>query len=183
MGTLPAAIVLLVFGSFFGSTLGSCVTTPPVWECGVLYQPILTFEKTTVKECGFNATKNLFSKVKAVRYADANKNLTYRLIMVDPDAPGHDNGDAWLHWIQSGVQGADLLKGHFNGKEITSYNPPTPPKNSGVHRYFFFIYEETSQSASAVQAIAKRGRFNIQNYAANSSLCGPDASTMFTTKF
>lgn len=29
---------------------------------------------------------------------------TYTLLMVDPDAPNHKAGEAWLHWILSNVE-------------------------------------------------------------------------------
>jgi len=46
------------------------------------------------------------------------------LIMYDPDAPQA----SWLHWLQ------------MNGKTLVPWAPPSPPKGSGTHRYYFSVY-------------------------------------------
>lgn len=60
---------------------------------------------------------------------DATKK--YLLIMIDPDALGK----TWTHWVVV-VNGA----GGLVRPAIAEYNGPSPPQNSGVHRYIFQLY-------------------------------------------
>ena len=50
------------------------------------------------------------------------------LIMYDPDAVGNKT---FIHWLQT------------DGKDLLPYLPPSPPPNSGTHRYIFEIYGKT----------------------------------------
>jgi hypothetical protein len=65
----------------------------------------------------------------------------YTLIMLDPDAPSREQPKFrnWLHWMLVNVPGPDQLNGGF---EVASYNGPTPPPNTGLHRYCFLVYPQ-----------------------------------------
>ena len=86
--------------------------------------------------------------------------------MVDPDAPTAKAAKCryWLHWAVTDVDGRHLrngvnwmasegriLKGTINvwssnwltnERFWTEYNPPTPPKASGPHRYQFLMFAQ-----------------------------------------
>src|SRR5438874_12510178 len=62
-----------------------------------------------------------------------NGSNNYTLIMVDPDAPSRENpiNKYWLHWM------------FINSDQvIVPFQPPSPPKKSGKHRYYFYLFEQ-----------------------------------------
>jgi Raf kinase inhibitor-like YbhB/YbcL family protein len=72
--------------------------------------------------------------------------VTFALIMDDPDAPM----GTWVHWVVWNIPGAarsvpegTLPEGSTEGRNSwgrTGYGGPSPPKGTGVHRYFFKLY-------------------------------------------
>ncbi|XWV24450.1 phosphatidylethanolamine-binding protein-like protein [Tupanvirus deep ocean] len=68
-------------------------------------------------------------KIKFDRYPDE----FYTILMVDPDAPSRENPiyKYWLHLL--------IIN---NNQKIVSYEPPSPPINSGKHRYIFYLLKQ-----------------------------------------
>nr|XP_033803502.1 phosphatidylethanolamine-binding protein 4 isoform X2 [Geotrypetes seraphini] len=79
-----------------------------------------------------------------VIFTAAEKEETYVLIMVDPDAPSRADPkfQYWRHWLMKDIKGSQLLTGDLNGTVLSEYRPPTPPKNTGYHRYQFYLYKQ-----------------------------------------
>lgn len=88
------------------------------------------------------------------------------IIMVDPDAPSPTNPiyKYWLHLLV------------INNNEIVlNYEPPSPPKNSGFHRYIFFLVQQEKrldQSKLDLNGItsADRSKFNLAEFLQNNNL-------------
>jgi phosphatidylethanolamine-binding protein (PEBP) family uncharacterized protein len=57
-----------------------------------------------------------------------HKDKTYLITLTDPDAPV----GTWTHYV--------VLIHNNVVEEIYPYQPPTPPANSGIHRYIFTAY-------------------------------------------
>lgn len=57
----------------------------------------------------------------------------YSVIMIDPDAPSRTKPiyKYWLHYL--------IIN---NNEIIVPFNPPAPPKNSGKHRYMFYLLKQ-----------------------------------------
>nr|XP_053654480.1 uncharacterized protein LOC128703730 [Cherax quadricarinatus] len=62
------------------------------------------------------------------------------------------------------------------------YVPPMPPPFTGVHRYMFYLFEETGKGVDR-HANIKRFQFNLYKHAKQRGLCGPVAQAMFNTQF
>ncbi|XP_062817122.1 phosphatidylethanolamine-binding protein 4 isoform X2 [Anolis carolinensis] len=79
-----------------------------------------------------------------VIYQEADASKRYILIMVDPDAPNRAKPKFrfWRHWTVVDILGADLKKGKLKGRVLSDYRRPTPPSQSGFHRYQFLLYEQ-----------------------------------------
>ncbi|XP_042862087.1 phosphatidylethanolamine-binding protein 4-like isoform X2 [Penaeus japonicus] len=167
-------------GVFFLLQFVLCNLQAPPQDCSSLPHLLVSFEQTTLTDCGTSGPKSLYTNLKNVKYEGAEAGHTYTLVMVDPDAPNHSASQAWLHWILSKVEGSDLQNGNIeNGQLTVAYAPPTPP--SGKHRYYFYLYEETQQKE--LPGVDKRGKFNLQQYADANQLVGPVAMNMFVTSF
>ncbi|KAG7176581.1 protein D2-like isoform X2 [Homarus americanus] len=161
----------------------TCQLKKPTFGCSNLPKLTVDFEQVTIESCGNNHTKTLFSKLLAVSFDGLAERKTYALVMVDPDAPGSGEGEAYLHWLHTGVKGSGLAQGNItSGNTIMSYARPTPPSGTGVHRYIFYLYEESNKDIT-FQTISKRGKFNLHKYAQKNELCGPIAENMFTTQY
>jgi len=86
--------------------------------------------------------------------------------MVDPDAPSRDNPTAaqWLHWLVVNIPGSDLKAGDVSlGKVLMQHNGPSPPQNSGPHRYVFVLYD---QGKTSVRSRVSRNRagFDLEKW-------------------
>uniref|UniRef100_A0A8C9PCY8 Phosphatidylethanolamine binding protein 4 n=1 Tax=Spermophilus dauricus TaxID=99837 RepID=A0A8C9PCY8_SPEDA len=77
-----------------------------------------------------------------VKFPGALEGATYTLMMVDPDAPSRSEPTKryWRHWLVTDIKGNDLKKGNIQGQVLTPYKPPSPPANSGFHRYQLLVY-------------------------------------------
>ncbi|XP_063588472.1 protein D2-like isoform X1 [Penaeus indicus] len=159
--------------------LGNALAPPE--DCSSLPLLQVSFEETALNGCGTEGQKSLYRSLKSVRYENVEAGETYTLVMVDPDAPNHKAGEAWLHWILSNVEASDLQNGNVgNGNIVVEYNGPTPPRGSGTHRYFFYLYRESQKQ---LPGVGKRGKFVLQTYAEENGLLGPIAMNMFKTSF
>ena len=56
------------------------------------------------------------------------------LIMYDPDSMN----PSWLHYLVLNIPNGDISKGDI----VVSYNGPSPPKGTGIHRYIFELYKQ-----------------------------------------
>lgn len=84
-----------------------------------------------------------------ITYEDASPEKYYTIMTVDPDAPSHETPTfrEWRHWVVGNIPGKKLATG-FDGQDenigsvITTYQYPTPPPDSGYHRYYTKLYEQ-----------------------------------------
>jgi len=59
------------------------------------------------------------------------------VVTVDPDAPSKESakpGKYWLHLLVIN-----------NNDVVVPYNPPSPPKKSGKHRYIFYLFKQQNK--------------------------------------
>ncbi|XP_030752487.1 protein D3-like isoform X2 [Sitophilus oryzae] len=70
----------------------------------------------------------------------ADEKKYYTLIMTDPDAPSRANPTRreFRHWLVVNIPGSDVSKGEV----ISAYVGSGPPKDTGLHRYIFLVYEQ-----------------------------------------
>ena len=63
----------------------------------------------------------------------------------------------------------------------SEYNPPAPPKDSGLHRYIFLLIQQPEEETEYLP-IAERGKFKINKYAKEHKLGNLAGITFFQTK-
>lgn len=70
-------------------------------------------------------------------------NTYYALTMVDPDSPSRRDPKfrEWNHWLVVNIQGGNIN----TGDDIIAYIGSGPPKGTGLHRYVFLIFKQTSK--------------------------------------
>ena len=66
----------------------------------------------------------------------------YLLTMTDPDALGK----TWTHWVAEIISNSNGA-GQLVRPKIVKYAPPNPPKDSGIHRYIFRLYDTSILSS------------------------------------
>ncbi|XP_008700296.2 phosphatidylethanolamine-binding protein 4 [Ursus maritimus] len=120
-----------------------------------------------------------------VKFPGALEGATYILVMVDPDAPSRSSPKAqfWRHWLVTDIKGIDIKKGKVQGQELSPYQPPSPPAQSGFHRYQFFVYLQQTQNISLHSKENKtRGSWKMDKFLNRFHLSEPEASTQFMTQ-
>ncbi|XP_048657551.1 phosphatidylethanolamine-binding protein 4 isoform X5 [Marmota marmota marmota] len=121
-----------------------------------------------------------------VKFPRALEGATYTLMMVDPDAPSRSEPTKryWRHWLVTDIKGNDIKKGNIQGQVLTPYKPPSPPANSGFHRYQLLVYlQERNEVLSLLPSESKsRGSWNMESFLNRFHLREPEASTQFMTQ-
>ncbi|XP_046726312.1 phosphatidylethanolamine-binding protein 4 [Silurus meridionalis] len=121
-----------------------------------------------------------------VSMAEADTEIKYTLIMVDPDAPSHANPTRahWRHWLLTDIQGSALTAGDIKGTLLSAYTRPTPPKSSGFHRYQFLVYEQGKDQVLSLseEEQSSLGNWDPQAFVEKFGLVGPVASVQFLTQ-
>jgi phosphatidylethanolamine-binding protein (PEBP) family uncharacterized protein len=100
-----------------------------------------------INVAGQELTKNVTTRQPKAQFRGITPHL-YTLIMSDPDAPAAD----WLHWLVINNDGTSK-------QELVPYNPPAPP--SGLHRYIFYLCE---QSQPLALQPPPRAHFDTHNF-------------------
>lgn len=121
-----------------------------------------------------------------IHFSAAHQKKRYVLVMVDPDAPRRDNPSSahWQHWLVADIQGASLWKGQIKGTTLIDYRPPTPPRNSGFHRYRFMLFEQPADAkvTLTVEERAHRGKWDLRAFRERVGLGAPVAALQFLTQ-
>jgi phosphatidylethanolamine-binding protein len=94
-------------------------------------------------------------------------NNDYTLVLMDLDAPGTKPAQ-WLHWIVT------YTKANGKWNSVVSYYPPSPPPNSGIHRYVFLQFR-----GAATNIPNSRTHFMISDFAKKNNLGYPIAGNFF----
>ena len=138
----------------------------------IKYSDNLIFETPGLELEGNNIDKVTHAPIE-IKFSNRKADTFYTILMLDTDAPSRQNNTAspWLHWLIINLQGAStdigLLK---TGQTITSYHAPTPPANSGWHRYTFLVFEQENKVTSEMievslqPVIAKRNNFDLLKF-------------------
>ncbi|XP_059551117.1 phosphatidylethanolamine-binding protein 4 isoform X2 [Myotis daubentonii] len=80
-------------------------------------------------------------------------------------------------------EGADMKKGEIKGQELSPYQPPTPPPQSGFHRYQFSVYLQDGKAISLLpEESAGLGFWEMDKFLSRFQLTEPEASTQFMTQ-
>ena len=107
----------------------------------------------------------------------------YTLIMTDPDAPSRSNPSfrEFIHYVCINIKGNDIK----TGQEIASYIGPAPPYNSGLHRYYFVVYKQTSKidSELAIEYYKNRGGLKSNQWCITNKCEMAHSWTMFQSEW
>ncbi|TFK08214.1 Phosphatidylethanolamine-binding protein 4 [Platysternon megacephalum] len=81
-------------------------------------------------------------------------------------------------------RGTDLRAGKLKGHVLTDYGRPTPPSQSGYHRYQFRLYEQPAHEAISLspEEEASLGSWPMERFIEQFRLGSPVASTQFLTQ-
>ncbi|KAI8374522.1 phosphatidylethanolamine-binding protein [Radiomyces spectabilis] len=80
-----------------------------------------------------------------VTFQTLSEDKAYTLMMFDADA----EVPLVRHWTIANIQGRDPTPAFNSNSPIHQYTPyhgPTPPENTGYHRYIFTLFEQTQFS-------------------------------------
>ncbi|EDL35930.1 phosphatidylethanolamine-binding protein 4 isoform a precursor [Mus musculus] len=152
----------------------------------VFYMEMGNISCKIVPKCNLYRQKITAWQAPIVKFHTALDGALYLLVMVDPDAPSRSNPvmKYWRHWLVSNITGADMKSGSIRGNVLSDYSPPTPPPETGLHRYQFFVYLQGDRDISlSVEEKADLGGWNLDKFLQQYGLRDPDTSTQFMTQF
>ncbi|XP_070821154.1 phosphatidylethanolamine-binding protein 4 isoform X3 [Chaetodon trifascialis] len=125
-------------------------------------------------------------KSPQIYFSGAQKKKMYVLVMVDPDAPSRTKPTSahWRHWLVVDMQGSALKNGHIKGTTLTEYAPPTPPQETGFHRYQFMLFEQLPDAPVSLTEREKssRGKWDLEAFIRRFHLGEPVATLQFLTQ-
>lgn len=99
----------------------------------------VSYSRDVVVDLGNELTPTQVKNMPNVSW-EAEKNAYYTLLMVDPDAPSRTNHTLRevRHWLVMNIPECSVE----NGDEVMEYIGSGPPKNTGLHRYIFLVYQQ-----------------------------------------
>ncbi|KAF8654632.1 hypothetical protein AX16_003513 [Volvariella volvacea WC 439] len=116
----------------------------------VVLSPVELMREDTLDEPEINFTP----LVVPSEAQDTSDEVTYTLVMTDPDAPSRAEPKyrQFRHWVITGLKSPARgtsevanLTAIKTKPSTTPYRPPGPPPGSGVHRYVFLLFEEPAR--------------------------------------
>lgn len=96
----------------------------------------LTVDYSGVLVRGQNFTKSTTIGQPSVKFTGETEKL-YTLVMWDPDVP-ESAQPGYAHWIAINLQSQNNIASN----ELLNYQGPAPPPGTGIHRYFFGLFEQ-----------------------------------------
>lgn len=99
----------------------------------------ITYPDDKSVELGNELAPKQVRATPSVKY-EGSKDAYYTLIMTDPDAPSRKNPVAreFNHWLVVNIPGSDVEA----GETLTAYLGSGPPKDTGLHRYVFYLFQQ-----------------------------------------
>jgi len=144
----------------------------------------LSFDKKEI-HAGEELTPTQVKSAPEVSYENSAK-VYYTLLMVDPDAPSRQNNTLkWVkHWLVVNIPGDNVAK----GTPYAEYLGSGPPKGTGLHRYFFFLYQqreklEFNEPKSGALSRDHRLKFNVKSFVQKYGLGEPIAANYFKAQW
>ncbi|XP_026333145.1 protein D2-like [Hyposmocoma kahamanoa] len=141
----------------------------------------VVYSNRAVATKGHELTPSQTKTAPAVKW-NAFPQYYYTLAMVDPDAPSRVTPiyREWLHWLVINIPGDNVAAADV----IANYNGPSPPKNTGLHRYVILVYKQPGRINFNELYLddtnpSKRANFSIAKFARKSNLQVPPVAGDF----
>ena len=107
----------------------------------------------------------------------------YTLVVVDPDAgkknpsdPRPGNSDRYyLHWLIVNITNGDVN----TGRQIVSYQKPTPPVGSGRHEYMFKLYKQPCGLTNGLTSPDVLSNWSLEGFIKGKNLVLEDEKSIF----
>ena len=116
-----------------------------------------------------------------VSWAEANPDSLYTLAMMDPDAPSRVNptNRNVNHWLVGNIKGSNL-NDFTDASVMADYRGSGPPVDSGLHRYSFYLFEQTAGIIDFSETVVvTRGMFSLKEFVAKYQLGIPLAGCFY----
>lgn len=89
----------------------------------------------------------------------------YTLIMADPDAPSKERapaGKSYLHWLVTNIRLGSEQE-NADGDTVVSWVPSGPPRCTGLHRYAFLLYRQSTEKVDVTE-VPERFGFDLNGF-------------------
>jgi len=112
----------------------------------------------------------------------------YTLIKTDPDAPSRKDPKfrEWHHWLVVNIPGGSVEK----GDTLSEYVGAGPPQDTGLHRYVYLIYKQSSGKINDSEhgrltnrSADGRGGWKAQKFVQKHNLGEPVAGNFYQAEY
>ena len=170
--SMSFVVILCMFiGGHFGLISSSSSICPEVYEEVAPHSLLVQFDhieitsRSSPPTISTRTAKEKPKKLEWISDDNNNDNDYFSVLMVDPDAPSKANPKMaeWLHWLIVNIpdHGGNIDK----GDKIMEYAGPTPPKNTGDHRYCIYVFKQQGGYDPNLKSLSfKRAKFNTNNF-------------------
>ncbi|XP_049304329.1 phosphatidylethanolamine-binding protein homolog F40A3.3-like isoform X2 [Bactrocera dorsalis] len=116
---------------------------------------------------------------------EAEDDVLYTLIMVDPDAPSRAEPTSReiLHWLVINIPGNKVAE----GQTVAEYIGSGPPEGTGLHRYVFLVFKQTDkiESTKFIPKTSLEGRVKVttRDSIAKHNLGDPIAGSLYQAQY
>lgn len=94
----------------------------------------------------------------------------YTLLVVDPDSPNYaaQSFAERIHYFKSDIPltvtsgEVDLFSSSAEGTEVLSWEPPLPPRGSGVHRYVFLLLRQPNAATTGAGPTERQSEITVR---------------------
>ncbi|XP_034026765.1 phosphatidylethanolamine-binding protein 1 [Thalassophryne amazonica] len=122
----------------------------------------------------------------SIDWEGCDSSKLYTLALTDPDAPSRRNPKfrEWHHFLVVNMKGNDVSTGCV----MSDYVGSGPPKDTGLHRYVWLVYEQSGSLSCTEPALSNRsgdnrGRFQIKSFRKKYNLGDPVAGTCYQAEW
>ncbi|KYN19652.1 Phosphatidylethanolamine-binding protein like protein F40A3.3 [Trachymyrmex cornetzi] len=145
----------------------------------------VTYPNNIIVQIGKELTPTQVKDQPNVQW-EADSNAFYTLCMTDPDAPSRADpkNREWHHWLVGNIPGSSVSKGDV----LSEYVGSGPPKDSGLHRYVFLLYQQPGKLTFDEKRLTNRSgnnraKFSISKFAEKYKLGDPIAGNMYQAEY
>lgn len=110
-----------------------------------------------------------------VSWKNARQSDLYTLVMTDVLGKSKE----FVHWIVGNIPGNNLAMGNT----YAAFLPPTPPKDSGDHRYVYLLYKQSARINVQPLKIEDRFVFSTRSFSESYKLGPPVAGNFYLAAY
>ncbi|XP_075881934.1 phosphatidylethanolamine-binding protein 1 [Nelusetta ayraudi] len=148
---------------------------------------LVKYESVEIDELGQELTPTqVQNRPTSIKWEGCDSAKLYTLALTDPDAPSRKEPKfrEWHHFLVVNMRGNDVS----SGRVLSDYVGSGPPKDTGLHRYVWLVYEQPGPLSCSETPLTNRSgdgraKFKIRDFRTKYELGAPVAGTCYQAEW